>query len=224
MIRATTSTLRRTMILVASVLLLSNSPSYASDSSTAPDASVTGIAVQWGGLHCETCSSQVGYWDGDNRCIFQLPNPFNNCEPRTEHRFNGFHCGGGGEVRNSASESKVPMKKVVRTDEEGGGWCAACGGSSDCHQEAQLGGCHVQCGGGGGGSEAMTPVIESINAAIRIADAALLREAMSSAPLLVWNDKRSALQLLFECDSTMVRETITVATRTAELLRMALSE
>jgi hypothetical protein len=47
--------------------------------------------------------------------------------------------GGGGEILGHSASSILL---------DGGSRCAACGGTSTCHQEPMLGPCHVECGGG----------------------------------------------------------------------------
>lgn len=179
----------------------------------APVSTAARVVLVGGGyLHCETCESGVGYWDGDVRCFIQFPNPITDCEQATEHSFNGFQCGGtggGGDLVSSTTpqEDRTPLTLVRRGDGgggEGGGWCARCGGTSECHQEAQLGGCHVACGGLEATNEALKVLEKSIN----IADATSARRVFADNPLITWNADRRAIQLRVDCDPTLVHETI----------------
>ena len=116
-----------------------------------------------------------------------------------EHRFNlsdrcgvWYDSGGEGLIAN-ASEVEAHARLAQG---EGGGGCARCGGTSECHSGWDAGACHVQCYLGVNDRA-------RIREAVRLANARAVREILSETDGIVYNAKRRSLQLR-TCDGKAI--------------------
>jgi hypothetical protein len=126
--------------------------------------------------------------------------------------------GGSGSFATTTSVQRgAGLRKVARTVVgEDFGTCVRCGGTSTCHTSLWTGACHVSC------SEVSGASMSKLREAIRIADAGLVREILTSEIRLEFNAVRASIQVL-NCDGTGVQENIALKPSLAAAVDAALS-
>jgi hypothetical protein len=106
------------------------------------------------------------------------------------HRFDleSGQCGGGG---------------VSTLGEGGNPDCRTCGGTSDCHEGWDLGGCHpFSCGGGGGGAYAA--LVDQLDLALRAQDVTAVLAMLEQSPYLAFSADQGLIGVVSPCDGNVV--------------------
>jgi hypothetical protein len=162
-------------------------------------------------LQCSTWTEET--WQGEEHWT----NTYHSLNTEGEECGTWNYTGGGSLVSNAPGQTGNSLG--VRLASAGGSsGCVRCGGTSQCHSDAQEGPCHVPCNGG-----VSNDAVEAVKRAVRMADASEVQRLMLEGNLQ-FNEARQSLQVLRVCDPGLVDRNVDLDSETARRLAVLLDD